>query len=341
MLPTIVHFTNEDTPFVNTTIDWAIKGLPYVENDCDCKCHTNPFIMHCEPCCNPRCVLSYTYDDLKNNKVKYYEDEVILFLEAGQTQEKHSRWTLKRFKQNFPNSKIVLFASDSIYYEVNNLGWQFGDEIVPDLIFEVMPQCVESFRSFGLNAECIPWTISRRLYSHLKNLATPIDFNRKKNDFIGLYHPGTLHSDYRARMVNYIKRAEFKFIQGGGGDHQGNDLYLVFNNFLDSWFTLGTTSHARPELTQLGCMKGFRDAVGIALNCLLINDDHPNVQKVWDMGSALPQYKYGDFEEILNIYDYYKDSGEYLIKLKQQQKWLSEHLLDDLFFKYMKKYNIL
>ena len=111
---------------------------------------------------------------------------------------------------------------------------------------------------------------------------------------------------------------------------------------MDSWISIGTSSHNRPELNLPGqrTMKGYRDALAIALDCLLIYDDEPDVDKVWDI-KGMPRWKFDDFNSIVEIYEYYKyNIVAYNNKLKEQKLWLSNHLLDDIILENLRKYNI-
>lgn len=318
----IYHFIDYDTPFIRDSIGLAIQGLDQKFDIC-----------------------SYSYNDLKNDNVNKDNDNIILFLEAGQTQPYHSGWDLDKFKSYFPNSKVILFCSDTEYYHMNGGNLQFGNNNIDkvDLIFECTPQSATWLESFGLKVKVIPWTISRELYYQLRKLAGEnIDFSRKINDFICIINASC---PYRSNMIDYIIKEGFIFSQGGDNNCSSNDIDKVYNNCLNSYINIGTTSHNRPELNELGTMKGWRDAVGIALNCLLIYDDHPNVQKVWNIGESLQQYEFGKFDQIIDILTYYQlhnfkcnANKKYVEDLKQQQKWLERHLLDDMFFEEIMKY---
>lgn len=307
----IIHFANPGVGFWNTTLDWAIQGLP-------------------------QAVLSYTYDSLRQRRFASCNDEVVLFLEAGQCQHKHGGLTLEEFKQLYPNSKVVIWSSDGIYYKVNDLPDQFNHKLA-DLVFDVMPQMVEYWREKGCMSECLPWTISRRLHKQLRQLAGEVDFIIKDIDFISLINA---NSYYRKDMIWRLTEAGYSFTQGGSGNNESDDLVLVYNNFLRSWINIETSSHNRPELTHLSCMKGFRAAAGIALNCLTAFDDTPNVSKVWDIPYR-PTYDYTCFDDLINIRNYYKKRPyTYQDDLFTQQRWLQTHLLDDLLLSSMLKYNI-
>src|SRR6202012_597736 len=136
----IIHFEDVNIQFINDSIDRAIKDLPAD-------------------------IITYTYDDLRNNRVNPDSEACVLFLEAGQAQPIHSGWGLKKFKYFFSNSKIVLWASDTQYYRVNKLGLQTGDPELIDLVFELTPACVSWWEENNVLVTTIPWTIPRSIYN--------------------------------------------------------------------------------------------------------------------------------------------------------------------------------
>ena len=75
----IVQFIDENIPFVRDSYHQAIKDLSSNQIE----------------------VISYSYDQLKKNELDVHENEVVLFLEAGQLQPKHSGWNVDRFKRHF------------------------------------------------------------------------------------------------------------------------------------------------------------------------------------------------------------------------------------------------
>ena len=248
---------------------------------------------------------------------------------------------MNKFKTYFPNSKIVIWSSDFAYYISNGLGFQFEQPEKVDLVFECTPNMNVYWKNIGVPSVTIPWTISRGLYDRLKSLAGPfVNFNRKKYDFMCL---GIFVGEYRQNLYSFITNKGYSLEIGHNHYLSIESMVTLYDKFLNSWITLGTTSHNRPELNLAGqhTFKAHRDSVGIALNSLLIYDNYPQLTEVWDIDS-LPLYEFDDFDSILEICDYYKsDLVAYTKLLKKQQTWLENHILDDLIFKNLKKYNIL
>jgi hypothetical protein len=146
---------------------------------------------------------------------------------------------------------------------------------------------------------------------------------------------------YRAEMTKYIKECGYTFSQGGGTGHNDGNLEKIYRKYISSWFTLGTTSHNRPELTKEGTMKGFRDWIGPILNSLLIYDNHPNIIKLFPV-DYIPLYSYGKFDEILNIVDQLKkDTWLYKFFLSQQKKWAIDNTIDKQLYKLLLKHNFI
>ena len=315
----IIQFVETQYPFICDSYHSAIQNLHLIDKNVQ--------------------TLSYTYDQLRNNQILSENNGVILFLEAGQLEPRFSGWNYKKFKSYFSDSKIVVWSSDLQYYQTNFGTMQFEDGDKIDLVFECTPYCRTWWSAIGVNSVSIPWTISKSLYKQLTELAGDyINFYRKSNDFMCL---ANFSSEYRRNLLTYLDRERFS--SRIGGNHQDQNLEKTYNDFLDSWICIGTSSHNRPELNLPGrrTMKGYRDALAIALNCLLIYDDDLEVDKVWNI-KGMPRWRFDDFSTIGEIYEYYKyHLVEYRDKLREQQMWLVGHLLDDLIYYNLKKYNIL
>lgn len=323
----IIQFVDENIPFVRDSYHQAVKDLPLIDPSIE--------------------VISKTYQQLKNNEgffSKYYSidgdlDDCILFLEAGQLQEKHSGWNLKTFKIWFPYSKIVVWSSDLMYYILHGYEHQFDNPNEVDFVFECTPTLNDYWSDMNVPSVTIPWTISFRLYEQLRKLAGSLDFKRKKTDLVCL---ANFDGNYRTKLAETCLQRGYNIERGG--DHYDKNLAQTYEKYLNGWFTLGTTSHVRPELNDLNnrTMKGYRDAVGIALNCLLIYDDDPMIDQVWTLGKTLPRYTFDNFESIFELCDFYKDNLVLYAKLlKEQQKWLENHLADRCIYNNLKKYKIL
>jgi hypothetical protein len=315
----IIQFIDETIPFLRDSYSQAIKDLPLIDSNIE--------------------VVSYSYHFLRKNLIQEDTEPIVLFLEAGQLQPKHSNCDFGYFKWKFPNSKIVVWSSDLQYYLINENRFQFDGSDKVDLVFECTPSCQTWWSAIGVNSTSIPWTISKSLYKKLTELAGEhINFYRKKNDFICL---ANFSGEYRKSLLTYLDGERYSYIVGGKHDDQNLDQ--TYENFLNSWICLGTSSHNRPELNLPGqrTMKGYRDAMAIALNCLLIYDDDKDVDATWTI-KGMPRWKFDDFSLIPEILEYYKyNLVAYRDKLREQQVWLSGHLLDDMIYFNLKKFGII
>ncbi len=320
----IIQFIDYNIPFVRDSYHAAISSLKtdwYAESPIE--------------------VINLSYDMLKTcPKMERVEDETILFLEAGQLQPKHSGWDLKRFKEYLPNGKVVVWSSDLPYYIHNGFRSQFNDSDKVDFVFECTPSMNKYWEYLGVKSVSIPWTISRKLHDELRLLASPhINFYRKTNDFWCL---ANFSGEYRQKLKDFLLTERYSI--SIGGNHQDRDLEKTYENALNSYICLGSTSHNRPELNLPGqhTLKGYRDAVAISLDCLLIYDNYPLLNTVWNMGENLPLYDFDDFNSILEIYKYYRDDlVAYQRVIRKQQAWLEDHLLDQTIYKALKENNIL
>ena len=303
-------------------------------------------------------VTTYHYDALKNRTFDGDSGNDVLFIfEIGNPQ--HSNWTTKQLREKFPNAKFVALCSDTIYYQLNGLPFQMDPDGI-DLHLEVMPQSVEWLNSKGIRAEFFRWGISDDLINKalafasntfFKDFADKLHDGHSKNlsykkdiDFIGVYHPGTISNPqcWRHHAVKHIENNGYIFTQGGGNGHQDDNIERLLSHYTRSKFTLGTSSHNRPELTRLGCMKFFRDELGPLLNSLLIYDKHPNVELRYNYGKeVVPLYDYDNFESILDLHKKLWNSVEYDRLLFKQKIFVMRHSFERELLRCLVKHNII
>lgn len=301
----LYHFVDWDISFIKDLGD-AIAGLSSINSDLQ--------------------VISYSYNNLRQNTVQREESPCILFLEGGQGQPHHSGWTIKKFKEYFPQSKVVVWLSDSQYYRVVTKQLQVDSPELIDLAFELTPACVPWINSFGIKTVTIPWTISRKLHD---SVTLPLDLTCKVNDFIFL---ANISGQYRQSLVDFLRSRGKTVITGGS--HADKNLHNTYTNVWNSWISIGSSSHNRPELNLPGqrTMKGYRDALGIACNCLLILDNDIDTKTVWDNDFVL-YYPWNNFDMLINyLLSYKKNTHLYEYRLKEQRQWLKKNLLDDLIY---------
>lgn len=318
----IYTVTDFDVPFEVVSVNYGIEGLSkYIK---DCAVHT------------------ISFSDMKLRKINRDESNDVLFIfEIGYPQ--HAGLTAKDLRKWFPNAKFITLCCDTMYYIKNNLPLQLPDQKEEiELTLELNSNCRFWFDEKGIKNDLWMWTISDKLIDELMVLAGPLDFSIKDNDFIGVYHPCSISNvgSYRNNMIKYIKDNGYTFSQGGGTGHNDGNLEKIYRKYISSWFTLGTTSHNRPELTKEGTMKGFRDWIGPILNSLLIYDNHPNVKELFPL-HIIPNYEYGDFEKILKLAKILKEEKKlYLTILKSQKQWAKDNTIDKQLYRLLVKHNI-
>jgi hypothetical protein len=260
------------------------------------------------------------YKEDLNDSLAIYEDADLLIFEIGNVQ--HAGWTAERLKRNFPNAKLVAFCSDTIYYQINGLQPQLEPGLI-DLHLEIMPQSIDWLKERGAKlVERWSWTTSDWICEQAKEYLEKEPQPTKQYDFIGVYHPGTISNPecWRHHAVKHIQNAGYSFTQGGGTGHEDGDLNRLFAHYRQSWCTLGTSSHNRPELTRLGCCKGFRDVLGPLLGCPLVYDDHPNILSSFTC--ILPTYKYDNLESIISVYNELRNNEQLFERvLTDQIEW--------------------
>ncbi len=294
--------------FIGSTLGWAVENL-------------DKYIKNCE-------VKVYPYEDLKTRRIELdYDQDIIFLFEIGNPQ--HCRVSTQDLRKVYPHAKFVCFCSDTMYYQVNNLPRQMDPNGI-DLHLELVPQCIDKFKEDGIDAELWMWTGSDRLFELATQYKSENWYN-KQYDFIGVYGPWTIDNKecWRHNAVEYIKNQGYTFTQGGGNGWGDIDLGRLFQAYMDSYITLGTTSHNRPELTKLGTQKGFRDWLGPILGNLLIYDNHPNIMNIFNKDeNIVPTYDYDNFQTILNCYDRNVDEEIYSTLVEKQKLFAINNTID-------------
>lgn len=312
----IYNITNE-IPFEHVSVNWGIQGLAKY--------------FPCE-------IITLTQNQLLQGKIDADSSNCLLITPIGHPQ--HAGKSLLDIKTWFPNSKIITLGCDTQYYQTNNLGFQWGNPHEIDLILDLMPPYVELFQNQGYKADLWIWSTSDRLLNNLKHLSPTIDYTRKINTFIGVYHPATILSGYRYELIQYITKQGLSFTRGNGCGHEDNHLEDLWDCYLDSWLTLGTTSHNNNHWNHLGLMKGFRDWVGPVLNCPLIYNKHPNIEKIFGK-ILIPLYNFDNFDDLIslaNILIENRDVYEDLLKLQKQ--WVDNNTIDKQLFNLLQKHEL-
>lgn len=300
-----ITFVDWDTSCMYTTLGWGIQGL---------KKYLNTEIQ------------TYRYKDLLNKKIKVDKsDDIILVFEIGNPQ--HAGVETYQLKECFPNAKLVALCADTQYYQFNNLEPQMNPDGI-DLHLEISLSGVDWLKSKGAKADWWHWGISEKLIEMAEDYKNNIADNNKEFDFIGVYHPNSINNQdgWRYSAIKYIQDNGYTFTRGGssGDAHKDHDLLRLFSHFNKSRFSLGTTSHNRPEITRQQSAKFFRDELGPLLGCLLIYNDCELVRKIYEDG-LVPFYDYDDNKTILDVYNQYINTDKYNELLTKQVAWVKEH----------------
>ena len=321
---TVTDFT---VPFGVVSINYAIENLVNYIPNCTVKTYNlrEEFIPH-------------KIDiDVDNDVI--FLCEVGYCIDAGLT-------TSDIFKY-YPNGKIVILGCDTQYFMFQEKHFQWHNPHEVDLTLDLMPQCVDVFKEHNITADLWMWTVSDSLLQLLKlNYGNIVDYDRKKYNFIGVYGPWTISNKdcYRHHMVNYITDNGLTFTRGNGNGFNDKDLGNLYCQYLNSWLTLGTTSHNNPFLTRMGGMKGFRDWIGPLLHCPVIYDSHENIQKLFCPNNKIPLYNYDKFDEIVKLGRYYSDINnrkEYEELIAIQTRWSFNNTIDKQLYRLLTQYNII
>lgn len=248
--------------------------------------------------------------------------------------------TVQEVRRHYSNAAIIVLSSDAIYFVATgkNGGFQFQGLGDVDLFLELDPRVREHYRELGYrNIDEWKWTASAELLGHIAGTPNP-PFEEREYDFIGVYAPHTIarEGSYRNQMVRAIESAGLKFTQGGGSGHGDSDIDRLIQHYKNSKFTLGTSSHDNPLLTQ--CVKGFRDFMGPAAGSLLIYDNNPAIRLY---NCPMPVHPYGDFDRLISLTEEYKSNPLiYQSTLEAQQKWVLENTIEKQLFKKLKEHKL-
>lgn len=307
--------TDYNIPCAYTCTGWGVEGL-------------SKYIPNAE-------VKMMSYDQMKARELTPDSGhDVFFFFEIGNPQ--HCGVTTADLRKLYPNGKLIAFCSDTIYYQMNGGRLQMEPNGI-DLHLEVMPQSVEWLRNQGIATELWMWTLSDKLLGQALGYRLLHSYEKIYN-FIGVYHPCTIDNPecWRHHAINYIREHGYRFTNGGGNGHGDTDLGRLFTHYMQSFFTLGTTSHNRPELTRLGCMKGFRDWLGPVLGSLLIYDNHPNVMNTFNQRGIVPIYEYDNLESIIHLHKELYGHHVYSMYMARQLNWIRDNTIDKQLVNIMK-----
>lgn len=322
----IITFVDWNSTCIYTTLGWGIEGLPKYLN-CETKL--------------------YDYqNELQTRRIDSdSSSDVIVIFEIGNPQ--HAGLDTHDLRQWFPNAKIVPLCADTQYYQYNNLKPQLNPDGI-DLHLELTISGCEWLKSKGANVDWWLWSISEKLinqaYQFKNNYNGGKGFYKDKKciDFIGVYHPGSISNkdSWRYKAIQYIESNYLTFTQGGGNGHHDKDLERLFEHYIKSWFTLGTTSHNRPELCDKQGSKFFRDELGPILDSLLIYDGCENTKRKYG-DASVPFYDYYNNESIISLYKELYDTPKYYELLNKQKTWVLNNSFEQRLIKALLKHKFI
>ena len=305
----IIGITKKNTPCMWTCIGKGIEGLgKYVDI---------PVIM-------------YDQEDIK--QLQPDNDEIILIFQAGNF--RCEGWNLRKVKKCFPNSKIIPLGADTNIFLFIHNRHELDYKLV-DLYLDLDIRCIEHYGNLGIKVDQWMWTTSDWFLNYVKNFSLNNKYE-KEYDFIGVYHPGTLNHGYRKEMLEFIKNKRYKFTNGGGNGHEDNDLDRLLSYYAKSYISLGTTSHG---IDNFRTLKGFRDWIGMYLDCPLIYDNWEMVKNCYN--DNVIYYDYNNFQTIIDSFKLLQNNDLRKEYLNKQKEWIVNNTIDKQLLKLLIKHNFI
>lgn len=311
----IIGTTNKKLSCIWTTIGKSIEQLG--------RCLDLPTII-------------YDFEDFASRNIKPETDKVIFIFESGTPQ--HAGLSMLDMKRYFPNSVFITLSSDAIIYIKEHKRNQLDYEYI-DILMDVEDEALEHYCNLHRNLIGEKWLWTTSCWMHNRCLEYTSEFERciTKNSTWDFILVGMIGGQYRVDMKNYIESRGYKFTNGGGNGHEDNDLQRLMNHYHRSKITLGTTSHNNPNIRG---MKGFRDWIGPLFGAPLIYDNYPQVMGAY--GSVVPYYEYGNFEQIISLWDQlWSDDTLRRKVLEHQIAWIKVNTIEEQLYKVIRKYGIL
>ena len=243
------------------------------------------------------------------------EDDVIFITtyDNGWTREHYDR-----IKNKMPKAKTVFLASDTHYDGKTESGSLVGLQNIEwplDLYLDTMKEVVQEASSLFTSAHYY-WSISQTLIDKIESLELE---TAKRYDAICLCSTDN-ESGVRKELFQALDEAGLWVLR----NLDEHDLEKIFNLYSQSWITLGTTTSCMSS--ELRSMKGFRDWIAPLCGSLLIYDNFPDVV---DIGSFIPIYRYGHWQEAAQIIkDLKNNTSLYNMLIKKQRRWVLDNTLD-------------
>lgn len=206
--------------------------------------------------------------------------------------------------KKFPNAKIVMFGSDTIY-----LGGEAGIPWKVDLYIECVEELVKNIKAFS--SKHFYWSVSQTLINKVETETKP----PKENLTICL-----------CNSCNNERQHFFENLSNQINLQYNKSLYKineVISLYLKSKVTLGHTMPVYPGKQR--SMKGFRDWLGPICGSALIYDDYPDVIKL----GIVPTYPYRDFNRAAQlIKEIIQDEQGRNSLIEKQVAWIKENTIE-------------
>lgn len=314
----ILSITEKNKPFVYLCVGKAVENLP---NLIDCEStvlDVNEWIPESNP-------------------------DIDLFIcEAVYLSPAFKNITIPQIKELYPNAKVVVLGSDTIYYTTTgtNHGYQINYPQDCDLFLETMYEPQAIYYRNQVRVDHWDWSISQWTIDYLEKFE-PKSWNNREYDFISVLSPHTIarEDSYRNRMVKSIEDAGLTFTQGGGNGMSDEDIDRLLQSYCNARVCLGTSSHDNPNFFG---RKGFRDAIAPFLDSVLIYDDFEDVVKDYLVGGIMPMYGYGNFEELPWILEYLNNNPTHRkFYIEKQKEFFRKNTIDIQLVERLNKHGII
>lgn len=223
-------------------------------------------------------------------------------------------------KSKFPNSKIVMFGGDVIYY-----GRPAGIPWPLDLLIDTMQEICNDRDKVAFPIEHYYWSVSETIIEQIEN--TQFD-NIKEKVLISLCRDA---SSERTAFFSNLKENGYP-VTWNLNLWQAEQIYKEYNKHK---FSLG---HTTPVWTGRNrSMKGYRDWISPFTNTVLIYDDYPDIL---DIGKYIvPIYRYLDYKDCINLINAIdEDSKLYNEILLRQKEWARNNTLEKQIDKIVQKH---
>ncbi len=257
----------------------------------------------------------WKYEELYNIPHSDKETLFLTQLDTRQTPEDYLH-----IKEVLPNSKVILWGSDTHYIESGPYAIQWPIDLFLDPMKEVVYFAKKLFPSYHYW-----WTISQDI---IDEISLQKFSNIKEHDLICVCKL-VPNLKIRNQFFNGLSAIDLSFLV----NLNIFDMTTLYHKYNSSWFTLGITHSAMAGRVEAKrSMKGFRDWIGPFCGSVLIYDDFPDLLEEFKEKDILPFYEYNKPSQVKELVTTLKgDHKLYLDYLDKQKKWAYTHTLENQF----------